>query len=65
MTYQIKQSGSSFSWVSGNEVAHGTVNGDDLQASWSGRGEPGSGTGHVGKDRLVITWDNGVVMVKK
>ena len=65
VAYQIKQSGRSFTWISGTEVAHGTISGDTVQASWSGRGQPGSGTGRIGKDRLVITWDNGVVMVKQ
>jgi hypothetical protein len=65
VTYQIKQSGNSFTWISGSEVAHGTINGDEIEASWSGRALPGSGRGRVSKDGLTITWDNGVVMVRE
>jgi hypothetical protein len=64
-TYHVTQSGSSFTWILGSEIAHGTINGDELHASWSGGFTMGSGTGRLSKDGLTITWDNGVIFVRK
>ena len=63
--YQIKQSGSSFTWAAGDETAHGTIKGDQVEASWTGGFAPGSDKGHIAKDGLTITWDSGIVFIKK
>lgn len=63
--YQINQSGSSFTWTAGNETAHGTIKGDEVEASWKGGYAPGSDKGHLAKDGLTITWNSGVVFIRK
>jgi hypothetical protein len=64
--YHLTQSGKSFTWAMGNEVAHGTINGDEVRASWSG-GIVGtrSAKGMISKDGNTIMWDNGTVFTRK
>jgi hypothetical protein len=62
-TYDITQSGNSFTWRVGSEVGHGTISGDVLQATWTGGG---SATGRVVErtpngSPMVIAWSNGAV----
>ncbi|MGP0093892.1 MAG: hypothetical protein ACLPKB_28705 [Xanthobacteraceae bacterium] len=64
LTYRLSQSGSSFTWVIGSETAHGTINGDQLHASWSGGFTTASANGRLAKDGLTITWDNGMVFTR-
>jgi hypothetical protein len=64
--YHLRQSGKSFTWtIGGAERAHGTINGNEVQASWSGRINNGSGKGVISKDGNTITWDNGNVFRRR
>ena len=75
--YRIVQQGNSFMWKvtewqrpgPPNEAGDGTINGDNLRASWQGANGNGSGNGRIAfKDNdgkaQVIKWDNGVIFVR-
>lgn len=68
-TYRITQSGNTFSWVTlsgGNETANGTINGPNIQVTWTGAGGTGSGTGVVSvvDGRMQFRLSNGALLVK-
>ena len=69
--YDIQQYGESFSWqviAPISEQGHGTINGNEAYAEWSGDNGSGSGSATIersGDTAVRIYWENGVVFSRE
>lgn len=68
-SYRITQSGNSFRWVvvqgTQTETGNGSVNGNNVSASWSGTNGSGSASGVITGNLKTIEWNNGAIFMKR